>query len=60
MLNEIMAEAVANAATPSDKGKKAETQHHYRWLSVQVQPPTFVIFVKTRIDAFLLYQVFGE
>ena len=42
VLNEILAEAVATADPPSDKGKRLKL---YYITQVSVKPPTFVIFV---------------
>ncbi len=45
VLNEILAEAVATADPPSDKGKRLKL---YYITQVSVKPPTFVIFVNDK------------
>lgn len=42
VLNEVIEDAVARAATPSDKGKRLRI---YYTTQVAVEPPTFVVFV---------------
>src|SRR5699024_1543199 len=42
VLNEVIEDSVARAATPSDKGKRLRI---YYTTQVSVKPPTFVVFV---------------
>ncbi len=52
VLNEILAEAVATADPPSDKGKRLRL---YYMTEVSVKPPTFVIFVNDKELAHFSY-----
>ena len=52
ILNEILAEAVALAEPPSDKGKRLRL---YYITEVSVKPPTFVIFVNDKELAHFSY-----
>ncbi len=52
VLNEILAEAVATADPPSDKGRRLKL---YYMTEVSVKPPTFVIFVNDKELAHFSY-----
>ena len=52
VLNEILAEAVATADPPSDKGKRLKL---FYMTQVSVKPPTFVLFVNSKELAHFSY-----